>query len=128
MLNNVQHKLTWFGPKLSLISQLPSPLGEAHIPFDLGEIPTAALQPCPFAKWGDEGGSENNLSITVPVQDQLRSQVPPGELPPTCPGFWNIMTLINEAAWRRKGASQVALVVKNPPPSAGDLKRHGFDP
>ena len=82
MLNDVQHKLTWFGPKLSLISKLPSPLGEAHIPFDLGEIPTAALQLCPFAKWGDEGGSENNLSITVPVQDQIRSQVLPGELPP----------------------------------------------
>ena len=26
------------------------------------------------------------------------------------------------------GASQVALVVKNLPTSAGDVKRHGFDP
>ena len=25
-------------------------------------------------------------------------------------------------------ASQVTLVVKNPPANAGDLKRHGFDP
>ena len=38
------------------------------------------------------------------------------------------MTLINEVAWRRKGAPQVVLVVKNLSPSAGDLKRHGFDP
>ena len=28
----------------------------------------------------------------------------------------------------RTGASQVVLVVKNPPANAGDLKRHRFDP
>lgn len=81
MLYNVQRELTRFGPKLSPISKLPSPLGETHIPFDLGEIPTAALRPCPFSKRSDEGGPENNLSITVSVRDQLHSQGLPGELP-----------------------------------------------
>ena len=34
----------------------------------------------------------------------------------------------NLSRMARTGASQVVLVVKNPPASAGDLKRHSFDP
>ena len=38
-------------------------------------------------------------------------------------------TKVASSIWRnRTGASQVALVLKNPPVNAGDIKRHRFNP
>ena len=42
--------------------------------------------------------------------------------------YWYFHTALKGTKGKNKYASQVALMVKNPPANAGDIKRLGFDP
>ena len=81
MLYNVQRELTRFGPKLSPISKLPSPLGETHIPFDLGEIPKLPSGPAHFPS----EAMREALKTTCQSQFLYETSSVPRAFPGNCP-------------------------------------------